>query len=116
MIEGLPNPVFNFDLADGYIKEEFFMEVKVCVGSSCHMKGSYQVIKTFDELIKRNGFENIVKLKASFCLGGCLTGIATMVDDKPVNNVGFSNAEEIFYSEIYEKANAILLNNERNDG
>lgn len=88
------------------------IEVKVCVGSSCHMKGSYQVIKTFDELIKANNFEDIVKLKASFCLGGCLTGIATMVDEKPVNNVGFSNAEQIFYQEIYEKAKAIQLTEE----
>lgn len=77
------------------------MEIKVCVGSSCHMKGSYQVIKTFDELIRRNNLEDTVKIKASFCLGCCLTGIATTVDDKPVNNVGFSNAEEVFYREIF---------------
>lgn len=80
------------------------IEVKVCVGSSCHMKGSYQVIKTFDELIKKNDFENIVTLKASFCLGCCLNGIATMVGEKPVTNVGFSNAEQIFYDEIYQLA------------
>ncbi len=86
------------------------IEVKVCVGSSCHMKGSYQVIKTFEELIKRNDLENIIRLKASFCLGCCLNGIATTVDDKPVNNVGFSNAEQIFYEEIYSKAK--LLKNE----
>ena len=80
------------------------IDVKVCVGSSCHMKGSYQVIKTFDELIKKNDFENIVQLKASFCLGCCLNGIATMVNDKPVTNVGFSNAEQVFYDEIYQLA------------
>lgn len=80
------------------------IEVKVCVGSSCHMKGSYQVIKTFDELIKKNEFEDIVKIKASFCLGCCLNGIATMVNDKIVQNVGFSNAQEIFYEEIYNLA------------
>lgn len=87
------------------------MEVKVCVGSSCHMKGSYQVIKTFDELIKRNGLEDIVKLKASFCLGCCLNGIAIMVDETPVANVGFSNAEQIFYQEIYDKAKNIGILN-----
>lgn len=79
------------------------MEVKVCVGSSCHMKGSYQVIKTFTELIKRNGLEDTVTLKASFCLGCCLNGIALTVDDVPVTNVGFSNAEEIFYKEVYAR-------------
>ncbi|MEG2429900.1 MAG: NAD(P)H-dependent oxidoreductase subunit E [Oscillospiraceae bacterium] len=77
------------------------VEVKVCVGSSCHMKGSYQVIKTFENLIKQNDLEDEVKLKASFCLGCCLNGIAVMVNEKPVTNVGFSNAEQIFYEEIY---------------
>lgn len=79
--------------------------VKVCVGSSCHMKGSYQVIKTFTELVKSNDLEDFVTLKASFCLGCCLNGIATMVDEKVVENVGFSNAEKIFYDEIYPVAN-----------
>ncbi|WMJ22090.1 NAD(P)H-dependent oxidoreductase subunit E [Paludicola sp. MB14-C6] len=89
------------------------IEVKVCVGSSCHMKGSYQVIKTFEELIQRNKLEDFVKLKASFCLGCCLNGIATTIDGTPVNNVGFSNAEKIFYEEIYNKAIA-LKNNQTN--
>lgn len=86
--------------------------VKVCVGSSCHMKGSYQVIKTFSELAKVNDMEQIITLKASFCLGCCLNGIATMVDDKIVANVGFSNAEQIFYDEIYPVAKALLKGDE----
>ena len=80
--------------------------VQVCVGSACHMKGSYQVIKTFENLIRQNGLEGVVKLKASFCFGCCLNGIATMVNDKHVNNVGFSNAEQVFYDEIYPLAMA----------
>lgn len=92
------------------------IEVKVCVGSSCHMKGSYQVIKTFDELIKKNDFENIVKIKASFCLGCCLNGIATMVNDKVITNVGFSNAEQVFYEEIFQLASEELQASEAKSG
>lgn len=80
------------------------IDVNVCVGSSCHMKGSYQVIKIFEQLIKQYNLEEKVKLKASFCLGCCLNGIATTVDGKPVNNVGFSNASEIFFKNIYPAA------------
>ncbi|MBC8569427.1 (2Fe-2S) ferredoxin domain-containing protein [Oscillospiraceae bacterium NSJ-54] len=82
------------------------MVVSVCVGSSCHMKGSYQVIKTFQELIKKNQLEDFVELKASFCMGRCLTGISVMVDDKPVDNVGFVNAESVFYEHIFPLAEA----------
>lgn len=82
----------------------FMIEVSVCVGSSCHMRGSYQVIKTFTELIKRNDLENEVKLKASFCMGRCMSGISLLVDGKPVENVGFANAEQVFYEQIYPLA------------
>ena len=82
------------------------MVVKVCVGSSCHMKGSYQVIKTFQELIKKNQLEDVIELKASFCMGRCLSGISVMVNDTPVQNVGFVNAENVFYEHVFPLAQA----------
>ena len=85
------------------------VEVKVCVGSSCHMKGSYQVIKTFEELIKKNDLKDEVALKASFCMGQCLQGISITVNGEPVQNVGFANALDVFYQHIYPLAN-------KNDG
>ena len=78
--------------------------VSVCVGSSCHMKGSYQVIKTFQELIKKNQLEDVIELKASFCMGRCLSGISVMVNDTPVQNVGFVNAENVFYEHVFPLA------------
>lgn len=80
--------------------------VSVCVGSSCHMKGSYQVIKTFQELIKKNQLEDVIELKASFCMGRCLSGISVMVNDTPVQNVGFVNAENVFYEHVFPLAQA----------
>ena len=76
------------------------VEVKVCVGSSCHIRGSYPVVQTFQRLIQQNGLEDVVHLRASFCLGCCVNGIATVVNDKPVNNVGILNAAQIFTEEI----------------
>ena len=80
--------------------------VSVCVVSSCHMKGSYQVIKTFQELIKKNQLEDVIELKASFCMGRCLSGISVMVNDTPVQNVGFVNAENVFYEHVFPLAQA----------
>ena len=84
------------------------VEVKVCVGSSCHMKGSYQVIKTFQDLIARNDLKDEVLIKASFCMGRCLQGISVLVDEEPVQNVGFQNAEQVFYESIFPKAKAAM--------
>lgn len=78
-------------------------EVKVCVGSSCHMKGSYQVITTFKRMIEANALGDKIALKASFCMGRCMSGISVTVDDEAVENVGFSNASEIFTEKILPK-------------
>ncbi len=80
--------------------------VSVCVGSSCHMKGSYQVVKIFGDIIKKEHLEDLITLKASFCMGRCMQGISVTADDKPIQNVGFTNAEQIFYNEILPLAQA----------
>ena len=71
------------------------VEVQVCVGSSCHMKGSYQVIKTFTELIKQNDLKDVVSLKASFCMGHCLNGIAVRVDGQDIGVILRHNVENL---------------------
>ncbi len=64
------------------------------------MRGSYQVIKTFTELIKEHGLDNMVTLKASFCMGRCMSGISVSVGGEPVENVGYVNAFEVFHAQI----------------
>ncbi len=69
--------------------------VSVCVGSSCHMKGSYQVIKTFQELIKKNQLEDVIELKASFCMGRCLSATLCNGQRHSCLDVGFVMAKFI---------------------
>ena len=51
------------------------MTIKVCVGSSCHLKGSYEVIEAFKEVLKKYDVEDVIDLQASFCLGHCALGV-----------------------------------------
>ena len=76
------------------------MKVSVCVGSSCHLKGSYTVISQFKQLIAEYGLERKIELSASFCLGRCATGVTVKVDDRFVDGVNESNVREIFEREI----------------
>ena len=57
------------------------MTIKVCVGSSCHLKGSYDVIEAFKEVLKKYDVEDLIDLQASFCLGHCATGVTVECDD-----------------------------------
>ena len=63
------------------------MDIYVCVGSSCHIKGSYPIIELLKENIAKHHLENKVNLKASFCLGKCTNGVSIKVDDEIICGV-----------------------------
>ena len=79
------------------------MDVKVCVGSSCHLKGSYMIIKRLQELIKENGLEKEVALKGAFCMGKCVDGIPIEIGDELVLQASILNIDEIFSKHILNK-------------
>lgn len=56
--------------------------ISVCVGSSCHLKGAYEVIREFQRALAEYDLEDQVELKACFCLGACEDGVSIMLDGK----------------------------------
>lgn len=57
------------------------MEIKVCVGSACYVKGSHEVIQQIQELITLYSLEDKIILKAAFCLGHCTQAVSVEIDD-----------------------------------
>ena len=57
------------------------MKITVCIGSSCHLKGSRQVVEQLQNLIAKHNLSDKVELGATFCLGKCQQGVCVMVDD-----------------------------------
>ncbi len=76
------------------------MVLSVCVGSSCHLKGSYDVIETFKKLIESKGVGDKIELRACFCLGRCSDGVAVKADGNYILGVNRANAEEKFVNEV----------------
>ena len=76
------------------------MVLSVCVGRSCHLKGSYDVIETFKKLIADKQLESDIELRACFCLGRCSDGVAVKADSNYILNVNGANAEQKFVDEI----------------
>lgn len=58
------------------------MIISVCVGSSCHLKGSYDIIKKFESIIERKELQEQVKLCGAFCLGKCGSKVTVKIDDE----------------------------------
>lgn len=70
------------------------MEIKVCIGSACHIKGSYKVIEVFKEYLSQNKLEDIIILKSAFCLGSCSEAVSVQCDDSKVYSVSPDSALE----------------------
>jgi NADH:ubiquinone oxidoreductase subunit E len=80
------------------------LELCVCVGSSCHIKGSYNVIQTFQQLIEQKSLHEKVNFKSSFCQKQCqYPGVAVSVGGT-LHQVTPEKAGEFFLTEVAAKA------------
>ncbi|MBM7582809.1 NADH:ubiquinone oxidoreductase subunit E [Caldicoprobacter guelmensis] len=77
--------------------------IYVCVGSACHLKGSYNIIDGLQKLINDNRLTDRVLIKAAFCLGECTKGVCVRIDDGPVLSVNQENLTEFFNEHVIGK-------------
>lgn len=71
------------------------IELYVCIGSSCHMKGSYNIIQTFQQLIEENVMHDKIEVKARFCMKQCRRGVSVAIGDE-IFSVSPEIAREFF--------------------
>ncbi len=78
------------------------MKITVCIGSSCHIKGSRQVVESLQTLIKENNLADKVELGGTFCMGKCQQGVCVTVNDE-FYSVTPENVNEFFNTEVLAK-------------
>lgn len=78
------------------------MKVTVCIGSSCHIKGSRQVVEQLQYLIAKNSLKDKVELGGTFCMGKCQKGVCVTIDDA-FFSVTPDTINEFFEKEILAK-------------
>ena len=83
--------------------------VQVCVGSSCHLKGSQDIVELFEKALKDHNIEDEVVLSGSFCIGKCnRVGVTVQVDDEIHVGITRENFKEFFTENILK-----VIENER---
>jgi len=83
--------------------------VQVCVGSSCHLKGSGEIVELFQKALEEYHLENDVVLSGSFCIGKCnRVGVTIQVNDDVHVGVTRENFREFFSKNILD-----VIKNER---
>lgn len=75
------------------------MKVTICIGSSCHLKGSRQVVEKLQNLIAEENLTDSVELSGTFCMGNCQQGVCVTVDDN-FFSVSPETTGEFFEKEI----------------
>ena len=78
------------------------IKITVCIGSSCHIKGSRQVVEQLQYLIAENNLGDKVELGGTFCMGKCQQGVCVTVNDS-FHSVTPENVEEFFAKEVLAK-------------
>lgn len=77
------------------------MKIAVCLGSSCHVKGSPQIIEMLRKAIKENNLEGKVEIEGSICLGECAAkGVNMKIDDEVITGITSENFSELFKTRI----------------
>ena len=74
------------------------MNITICIGSSCYMKGSRDIIAILERLIHIHNLKNVVTLIGSFCMGRCTEGVCAMIGEEafslsPASTEAFFNKE-----------------------
>ena len=83
------------------------MIVPVCVGSSCHLKGSEEIVELFQKAVETHHLEQEITLVGSFCIGKCnRIGVTVQVDDDVYTGITRETFQEFFKEKVLEKLSA----------
>lgn len=75
--------------------------VQVCVGSSCHLKGSETVVELMKKSIEQYSLSDDIVLSGSFCIGKCnRSGVTIQVDDDIFTGINAENFNDFFEKNI----------------
>ena len=78
--------------------------VQICIGSSCHLKGSPQIVELLRRDIEKHQLEEEVVLTGNLCIGKCnREGVTVQVDDEIFTGISTENYSEFFSTNILAK-------------
>ncbi len=75
------------------------MKITVCIGSSCHLKGSRQIVEKLQKLVSDHGLKEQIELAGTFCMGQCQKGVCVDLDGS-VHSISPETVEKFFNEEV----------------
>ena len=82
------------------------MIIQICVGSSCHLKGSPEIVELLQKAVADYRLEDEITLAGSFCIGKCnRVGVTVQVDDDVHVGITKENFKEFFNEKVLDVIN-----------
>ncbi|MDD6883472.1 MAG: (2Fe-2S) ferredoxin domain-containing protein [Eubacteriales bacterium] len=78
------------------------MKITICIGSSCHLKGSRQIVEKMQALVAENGLQDQVEMAGQFCMGDCMNGVCVTLDGQKYS-LKPDDTETFFKNEVLPK-------------
>lgn len=77
------------------------MNIQICVGSSCHIKGSPEIVALLQEAVAAYELSDVITLSGSFCTGKCnRVGVTVQVNDETFTGITPENFKEFFKDKV----------------
>jgi NADH:ubiquinone oxidoreductase subunit E len=84
----------------------------ICIGSSCHLKGSQRLVELFTEKIEKEKLDSQIVLSGSFCLGKCNREGVTLTVGDGINEEIITGVKPEEFKEFWNSQIAPKLENE----
>ncbi|HOP85119.1 MAG TPA: NADH-dependent [FeFe] hydrogenase, group A6 [Syntrophorhabdaceae bacterium] len=92
--------IVDEDMQLSYGDKETGVEVNVCFGTSCFIKGSQKLLRGILDYINANGLKNKVNVSASFCFESCERGPVARIGNRVLEHCTVDMAIESIKKEI----------------
>lgn len=80
------------------------MVITICIGSSCHLKGSREIVQILERLVTIHQLKDKVELNGSFCMGQCVKGVCVKLDGE-LFSLTPAETEKFFSEEVLGRLN-----------
>ncbi len=85
------------------------INIKICLGSSCHLKGAYEITQKLQEVFA--GDPNVL-LSGSLCMNNCANGVSIEINGELISKVTADNLDETVIHKVMEKKKRMVNDDE----
>jgi len=82
------------------LKSQPTIDVGVCIGTNCYLKGSWKLLESLAVELKRRGLSDRIRVRARFCTGKCADGPNVVIGGQVISGVDPNQASSFIEAHL----------------